>query len=1047
MKILIVDDIVSNRKLLRVVLEAEGYETVEAENGVEALRLLEREAVDVIVSDILMPRMDGYRLCHEVRANKRLRDIPFVVYTATYTSPADEKLCMDLGADKYLRKPASPHELVAAISEAAAVHHRPPSVHLSETEILKEYSERLVLKLEEKNVELQARTEELERSRAQSLLQAKVLETTANAVIITDEKGIIQWVNPAFTAMTGYTPEEAIGQNPRLLKSGEHDPEFYQRLWQTILSGQTWRGEFTNRRKDGSLYCDLHTISPVRGKDGEITHFVAVMNDVTENRRKEAAMRASETKFRSVFEAANDGMLILHDGAFTDANTKTLEMFGLAREQLIGATPGDISPETQPDGRGSREVAMGKMQNALAGEPQFFEWVLRRQDGRPIDVEVGLNRFELEGENYLLAITRDISERKRAAEKLGRSVERLNLATHAAGLGVWDWDVQKNELIWDDRMYELYGLKKEHFSGAYDTWIQHVHPEDAVRCDLEVQMALRGQKDLDMEFRIRWPNGNVRQIKAYAEVVRDAGGQPLRVTGVNYDITERRRADQRIREQAEMLKRAHEAIIEREVHTGLVTFWNEGAERLYGWSAAEAMGRHGSFLFADPGAMERITENLLAAGEWRGEVQHVAKDGRKLVVSSHVTLLRGDDGEPKSALVINIDITEQKKMEAQFLRAQRMESVGTLASGVAHDLNNILAPIMMSVPLLRQQLPPDTLDAVVSNIETCVERGARIVQQVLAFGRGLEGERLPLKIGAVIDEMMAIMRETFPKDITLECLPVAKMPPVVGDATQLHQVLLNLCVNARDAMPGGGKLRLSATHLEVDASYASMLPEAKPGPYVLLEVADSGSGIPPEVVERIFEPFFTTKETGKGTGLGLSTVHGIVRSHGGFIKVATEPGKGTTFQVYLPASPGCSQVRDADTARAEIPEGHGELILVVDDEAAVRESARHALEAFGYEVLLAADGTEALAVFVQNSGRIAAVLTDLMMPFMDGVALIHALRNIAPNTAVVASTGLGEKARLAELKALGIATVLRKPYGADLLLHTVHRALHPERRD
>jgi hypothetical protein len=268
---------------------------------------------------------------------------------------------------------------------------------------------------------------------------------------------------------------------------------------------------------------------------------------------------------------------------------------------------------------------------------------------------------------------------------------------------------------------------------------------------------------------------------------------------------------------------------------------------------------------------------------------------------------------------------------------------------------------------------------------------------------------------------------------------------VVGDATQIHQVLLNLFVNARDAMPDGGTLRLHAANLNIDASHASMLLDPRPGPHVLLEVSDTGTGIPPEIVERIFDPFFTTKGVGKGTGLGLSTTHGIVKSHGGFIHVKTEPGKGTTFQVYLPASPD-QETAPTDAPPADVPEGHGELVLVVDDEANVRSSARIVLETAGYRVLLATNGTEAVAVFTMNAGSVAAVLTDIMMPLMDGVGLIRALRAKAPALPIIASTGLGKKAELADLEAMNVGIVLNKPYSADALLRAIHEALHRESR-
>ena len=510
------------------------------------------------------------------------------------------------------------------------------------------------------------------------------------------------------------------------------------------------------------------------------------------------------------------------------------------------------------------------------------------------------------------------------------------------------------------------------------------------------------------------------------------------------DITVRKRAEERVREQAAMLDQAHDAIIVRDIHTRRITYWNQGAERLYGWTAAEAEGRDiGELIHVDPTVPDAVTAELLKTGEWRREIRHVTKAGRELTVSGHVTLVRDSHGAPKSALAINIDMTGQKDLEARLLHAQRMESIGTLASGVAHDLNNILSPIMMSAPLLRRDLTAGERDAIVSTIEMSAERGAQIVKQVLTFGSGLDGERRPLQVDALMKEMMRLMRGTFPKNLAIESSVAPNLWPVMGDATQLHQVLLNLCVNARDAMPEGGRLRLRAAHLELDASYASMLPEAVPGPFVLVEISDTGGGIAPEIVGRIFDPFFTTKGVGKGTGLGLSTVHGIVKSHGGLIHVNTQPGNGTTFQIYLPASPD-HEAAPADPSRALTPQGHGELVLVVDDEPNVRAAVRIALETAGYRVLLAADGTAALAEFAMNSGSVAAVFTDLMMPFMDGVALTRALRRMAPVLPIIASTGLGEKAQLSQLKAMGVETVLHKPYDAGTLLRSIRDALHPE---
>ncbi|MGV3659774.1 MAG: PAS domain S-box protein [Prosthecobacter sp.] len=404
--------------------------------------------------------------------------------------------------------------------------------------------------------------------------------------------------------------------------------------------------------------------------------------------------------------------------------------------------------------------------------------------------------------------------------------------------------------------------------------------------------------------------------------------------------------------------------------------------------------------------------------------------------------VRGSDGTYYGRVWTFHDITQRKNLEAQFLRAQRMESIGTLASGVAHDLNNILTPIMMSVSVLRMKMPEEKREGLFDTIEKSAARGAQIVKQVLTFGRGLEGERHPLQIGMLTTEMEQMIRSTFPKDIAVECVNGPDLWLVLGDATQLHQVLLNLCVNARDAMPAGGRLRLSAANLDIDASYASMLPEITPGPHVLLEVTDTGSGIPPEILERIFDPLFTTKGVGKGTGLGLSTVHGIVKSHGGLLKVITEPGVGTTFRVYLPAPPDQESIAGA-AASTPPPKGHGELVLVVDDETTITDAARAVLEAHGYQVLLANDATEALVKLTDSPQEVAIVLTDIMMPTMSGVLFVRTLRKINADIPVIASTGVRDQAQLSILKELGMEAVLHKPYDASTLLRRIHAALHP----
>jgi nitrogen-specific signal transduction histidine kinase/CheY-like chemotaxis protein len=390
--------------------------------------------------------------------------------------------------------------------------------------------------------------------------------------------------------------------------------------------------------------------------------------------------------------------------------------------------------------------------------------------------------------------------------------------------------------------------------------------------------------------------------------------------------------------------------------------------------------------------------------------------------------------------VIKSDITEQKNLEMRFLRAQRLESIGTLASGVAHDLNNILAPILMSVPLFREPLQPQKLQELVSVVETAAQRGAEIVKQVLTFGRGIQGERTPLQVRHLVRDVERIACETFPKNISFVNSIAKDTQLIEGDATQLHQVLLNLCVNARDAMPTGGTLRISAEDVYVDEYLAATLPEAKQGSYVQIVVNDTGTGIPAHVLEKIFDPFFTTKPVGTGTGLGLSTVLGIVKSHGGFINVYSEVERGTTFKVYLPAA-ASGTVLPVEIQESSIPRGNGEKILVVDDEPGLCKLSETTLRKYGYDVMLASDGTEALALYVQDPAGFALVLTDLMMPLMDGVTLVRVLRHVNSQVRIIASTGLGEDGRREELRALGVTALLIKPYNTACLLKTIHNVL------
>ncbi len=507
------------------------------------------------------------------------------------------------------------------------------------------------------------------------------------------------------------------------------------------------------------------------------------------------------------------------------------------------------------------------------------------------------------------------------------------------------------------------------------------------------------------------------------------------------DITERRLAQARLAEQATLLDTANDAIIVRDLRH-VILFWNKGAERLYGWSSAEAVQQSiTGLLQGDPSIRDAALKTVREKGSWFGELRHAAKSGKEIVVLSRWTLVRDEAGEPRSIFIIDTDITEKKDLEARFLRAQRLESIGQLASGIAHDLNNILAPILMGTPLLRPEVTNPRLLGLIDVIESSAKRGAGIVRQILSFSRGLQGDMGPLAARPVLAEIATVVEETFPKSIKLHTNFPEDLWMVHGDSTQLHQLLMNLCVNARDAMSSGGTLTLSAENVLIDEQLAARTPGAKAGPHVVWLVGDTGMGIPPENLERIFDPFFTTKAAGKGTGLGLSTVLGIVRNHNGFLKIDSTVHRGTQFRIYLPAVEGSVAETGAEPAAGTLPAGHGETVLFVDDEEGVRMMTRRVLEQNGYKVLLANDGAEAVAVFTHHAEEIQAVLTDIMMPQMDGVALIHVLHKMAPNVKIIMTTGMDDPALTATVSQLSVKTMLKKPFYPKTLLQTLRTVL------
>jgi len=876
------------------------------------------------------------------------------------------------------------------------------------------------------------------------------------------------------------------------------------------------------------------------------------------------ALSASELSYRRLFEAAQDGILILdaETGRITDANPFLIALLGFTLPEMVGKTVGELSPFKDIV---SNQEMLERLQSV--GYVRYDDLPLETRDGRRVAVEFVSNVYQAGDKRVIQCNIRDITARKQAGQQMGLlnacianltdivlitdaetniepgprivfvnpAFERLTGYTSAEALGRNPRFLQGKETdrgvmaeigralaeqkpirrqivnyrkdgtkYWVDMdivpIFDPSG-KCSHFAAiARDVTGEKANeaqlrwktaffeaqvnsaPDAIIVVDSAGKLILQNRQMLalwnpppeifaehDHRRRLEWVAGQVMDPQRFSERAAYLYAHPAEVSRDELELSNGKCLDRytapvlgpdgtyfgRIwtyRDITEAKKR--EARFRRLVESDVqgVTFWNTKGEITDGNNAFLAMvgytredlnaGRLNWMALTPPEFAprdRRRLEEVAATGSCTPyEKEYLRQDGTRVPV---LVGAAGFADNREEGVAFCIDLRERKKLELQFLRAQRMESIGTLAGGIAHDLNNILAPIVMSIGVLRSIVRDPRAKVLLEAIESSAQHGTDVVRQVLTFARGLEGQRIEVRPRELLHDLSNIIKNTFPKDVSLQVAVPTDAWSIMGDPTQVHQVLLNLCVNARDAMPHGGNLALSVENTVLNEHYDAMHVRAKAGHYVCISVTDSGTGMPPAIVEKIFEPFFTTKKVKHGTGLGLSTAMAIVKSHAGAINVYSEPGKGTKFKVFLPAMDLTSQSSQAQAEEAEFPRGNGETVLLVDDEASIIIVTSETLQAFGYRVLTAADGAEAVAAYAQHQRDVALVLTDMAMPIMGGAATIRALTKINPAVKIIAASGLSVGAGETEPPETGIKRFLIKPYTAQALLRALRATL------
>ena len=834
--------------------------------------------------------------------------------------------------------------------------------------------------------------------------------------------GRIVMANPALQRILGASSVEGlVGRNLDQSFRSDHSREaFAEKIKQ---EGRVTALEYSWKRHDGDPIEVCESAVVVRGEDGEILYYEGVVEDITDRRRVEEGLQESEERFRQL--ADNIGEIFWIWSTETSQFLYVSPAFERIFEQPRDALYQDFRAWVGAIYSADRKATYASIQRAVETGEFRHEYRIIRSDGTIRWLRSkGRAIQDGSGRAYrLVGLTEDITDRKSVEEELKLQAKVLENLRE----GVLVTDEQGYILFTNPAIPKIFGYMGQALLGLHITSLYTPSAEEQEMFANEVVENVKKSGSWTGEFTCSNKDGESITFRSTVTSIETNRGRAW--VAVLQDVTSRRQAEHRLREQAALIDQARDAIIVQNLQDR-IAFWSRGAELMYGWTADEVKGKRADeILYMPPRDFEQARRELSRRGEFVGEFRHVTKSGKGILVQTHWSTVHDDRGRVESVLIINTDVTEKREWEARFLRAQRLESLGTLAAGIAHDVNNVLAPILMAIETLRTRLKEEEDQYFLAMLKINTQRGASLIHQVLAFAKGAKDTSGVIQPKYLIGQLVSLISEVLPKSIQLHN-SVEESWPIQGDATQLEQVFMNLFLNAIDAMPGGGELRIAGENVTVRQSGGT------DRDVVLFRVTDTGTGISPDIRDQIFDPFFTTKDLGKGTGLGLATVADIVKAHGGFIDVESQVGVGTEFKIYLPAC----HLETANWEQPEEPElsfGDGETVMVVEDEWAVREAMKRTLEQFGYRAVTAGGGAEAIKLYEAHK-QIRVVIMDMMMPEMNGMETASALKALDPLCRIVAISG--QKASEELIGAIDSGTVqgfLLKPFTTQKLLEVL----------